>query len=99
LQLSDEAKQELKFWLTRIRYFNGQNLWPKLSAVRVVYSDASCIGYGGYAVEHGGQLAAGQWDKEEAQQSSTWQELRAVRLVIESFEAHLPKLEGPMVYR
>ena len=66
LQLSDEAKQELSFWLTRIQQFNGQNLWPKPSAVRVVYSDASCTGYGGYEVEHGGRLATGQWDKEEA---------------------------------
>jgi len=87
--LSDEAKKELSFWLSRIQQFNGQNLWPKPSAVRVIYSDASCTGYGGYEVEHGGQLATGQWDKEEAQQSSTWHELRAVRLVLESFEAHL----------
>jgi len=71
LQLSEEAKQELKFWLTRIQHFNGQNLWPKPSAVRVVYSAASYTGYGGYAVEHGGWLATGQWDKEEALQSST----------------------------
>jgi len=29
LQLSYEVKQELRFWLTRIQRFNGQNLWPK----------------------------------------------------------------------
>ena len=89
LQLSAEAKQELSFWLARVSQFNGQDLWPKPSAVRVVYSDASNTGYGGYTVEHGGQIANGLWDKEEAQQSSTWRELRAVRMVLESFESQL----------
>ena len=54
LQLSDEVKQDLNFWPTKIQHFNEQSMWPKPSAVRVVYSDASCTGYSGYAVEHGG---------------------------------------------
>jgi len=62
--------------------FNGQDLQPKPSAVRV---DASNTGYGGYMVEHGGQIANGMWSEEEAAQSSTWRELRAVQQVLESF--------------
>ena len=89
-----EAKSELKLWLAKIREFNGQNLWPKPSAVRVVFSDASDTGFGGYTVEHGGLIANGQWSREEAQQSSTWRELRAVRLVLESFG---PKLQNERV--
>jgi len=89
LQLSAEAIDELQFWLSQISRFNGQDLWPKPSAVRVVYSDASNTGYGGYTVEHGGQIANGQWTEEEACQSSTWRELRAVRLVLESFGPQL----------
>jgi len=57
--------------------------------VRVVYSDASNTGYGGYTVEHGGQIVSGQWDQEESLQSSTWRELRAVRMVLMSFESKL----------
>ena len=94
LLLSMEAKSELKFWLAKIREFNGQSLWPKPSAVRVVFSDASDTGFGGYTVEHGGLIANGQWSREEAHQSSTWQELRAVRLVLESFG---PKLQNERV--
>ena len=67
LPLSTEAKGELKFWLAQIKQFNRQNLWPKPSAVRVVFSDASDTGYGGYTVEHGGLIANGQWSGEEAQ--------------------------------
>ena len=53
--LTSGAREELAFWLRHISALNGQNLWPDPSAVRVVYSDASGIGYGGYCVEHGGQ--------------------------------------------
>jgi len=38
--------QEIEFWLTEISNFNAQKIWPKPSAVRVVYSDASSTGYG-----------------------------------------------------
>ena len=61
LALSAEAKSEMLFWQNKINLFNGQDLRPKLSAIRVVYSDASNTGYGGYTVEHGGQIANDQW--------------------------------------
>ena len=89
LVLSPEARAELLFWQRQIREFNGRSIWPSPSAVRVVYSDASSTGYGGYCVEHGGHVANGQWTEQEAQQSSTWRELRAVRLVLESFATKL----------
>ena len=41
-------------------------------------------GFGGYTVEHAGEVAHGHWNPLEAQQTSTWHELRAVRLVLES---------------
>ena len=40
-------------------------------------------GYGGYTVEHGPIVAHDQWSQEDAVQSSTFQELEAVRLVLE----------------
>lgn len=61
LTLSNEAFQEINFWLTEITNFNGRHIWPKPSAVRVAYSDASATGYGGYIVEHGNLVANGQW--------------------------------------
>ena len=57
--------------------------------LRVVYSDASDSGYGGYIIEHGNLVANGQWSEQEAKQSSTWRELQAVRLVLESFQTFL----------
>ena len=69
--------------------FNGQHIWPRPSAVRLVYSDASSTRYGGYLVEHGNKIANGHWSENESKQSSTWQELRAVMLVLESFQLQL----------
>ena len=62
--------------------YNSQPIWHSPSAVRVVYSDASDTGFGGYVVEHGACVAYGQWTKHEAQQSSTWRELSAVLRVL-----------------
>ena len=83
LFITQEAPEEVAFWLEHMEKFNGLNIWPEPSAVRVVHADASSTGYGGYCVEHGDQIAAGQWSLVEAHQCSTWRELRAVRLVLE----------------
>ena len=57
--------------------------------MRVVYSDASDTGYGGYVVEHGPCVAYGQWTTHEAHQSSTWRELTAVLRVLSAVAVKL----------
>ena len=47
LVLTSEALSEVKFWVEEITKFNGQQIWPRPSAVRLVYSDSSSIGYRG----------------------------------------------------
>jgi len=89
LVLSAEDLDEIQFWLDKITHFNGRNIWPTPSAIRVVYSDASATGYGRYVVEHGNSVANGQWSPSKAGQSSTWREVRAVRMVLESFQSKL----------
>ena len=84
LTISPEAFTELQFWVEQINNFNGQSIWHSPSAVRVVYSDASSSGYGGYLVEHGCYIAHGQWLPQERIQSSTWRELNAVHKVLAS---------------
>ena len=66
LGFSPEALTELQFWLFNLERYNGQNIWHSPSVVRLVYSDASSTGYGGYVIEHGPQIAHGQWSPEEA---------------------------------
>ena len=94
LQLSSEAIAELDFWSSNLEVYNAQPIWHSPSAVRVVYSDASETGYGGYVVEHGPCVAHGCWELEEASRSSTWRELSAVYRVLLSMA---PKLVNARV--
>ena len=89
LKLNAEAIAELQFWELILQDYNSQPIWRQPGAVRVVYSDASDTGFGGYTVEHAGVVAHGHWDPLEAKESSTWRELRAVRLVLESLMSKL----------
>ena len=54
------------------------------SAVRVIYSDASGTGYGGYVVNHSKYIVNGTWSQVEMVKSSTWRELIAVRRVLQT---------------
>ena len=94
LRIDSEARKELQFWVNELVNFNGQNIWHSASAIRIVYTDASDTGYGGYMVKHGCHIAHGQWAPAEAGKSSTWREIRAVRLVL---EALIDKLENQRV--
>ena len=89
LRITQEAKMELIFWLGQLEGFNGQNIWHCPPAIRVVYSDASDTGYGGYIVEHGCHIAQGQWLPQEAKLSSTWRGLWAVLKVLQSLTSKL----------
>ena len=89
LTLDERATAELQFWKSSLLGYDSQPIWRQPDAVRVVYSDASDTGFGAYTVEHAGEVAHGHWDPLEAQQSSTWRELRAVGLVLDSLMVKL----------
>lgn len=89
LTLSSEAMQELAFWASSLEEYNAQRIWHSPSAVRVVYSDASDTGYGGFVVEHGACILHGQWTVDEAGKSSTWRELVAVHRILCSVASRL----------
>ena len=56
-------------------------------------TDASEFGWGAWLTD-GGPPAAGQWSQEDAQHSSNWRELQAVRQAVQSFA---PRLQGQQV--
>ena len=68
--LDVRAKAELEFWKANIHHLNGHSMWFAFSAVRVAYSDASGLGYGGFVVEHADKVVHGQWTLEEQLKSS-----------------------------
>ena len=62
LLLSEDTNAELLFWVNNLNSLNGQAIWHSPSALRVVYSNASDIEFGGFTVEHGYHMAQGLWD-------------------------------------
>ena len=89
LPLSEEARSEMEFWYASVNEVNSQPIRRSPGAVKIVFSDASCTGYGGYTVEHGMQVVNGVWTTVEAIQSSTWRELVAVGRVLEAMASKL----------
>lgn len=75
--------------MNSLQHYNGQPIWRSPSALRVVYSDASDTGY---TVEHGSHVVHGQWSIQEAKESSTWRELKAVAEILESVACKLSNL-------
>jgi hypothetical protein len=92
--LADEAKQEIIFWQENFDN-SGQPIWRASPKIEVLsYSDASDVAWGGYAVQLGDNKAVGSWSTEESTKSSTFRELKAARLVLESL---VSQLEGKEV--
>ena len=88
-QLSEDGKNEICFWHENFAN-SGQPIWTACPTIDVMtYSDASDVAWGGYAVQLGGQTAVGSWSEEESVQSSTFRELRAARLVLQSMASQL----------
>lgn len=59
------------------------------SCDKLVYSDASGHGFGGYCVESKHGVAHGAWNSEESCRSSTWKKLVAVLRVLLSLSHEL----------
>ena len=81
------------FWKWSLPAFNGRPIWFSPGATRVVFSDASSTGYGGFhnIVEVGSDIAHGQWLQYEASLSSTWRGLKTVSVVLNSFTPRLAR--------
>ena len=60
LTLSQEAFDEVSSWVNCLSRFKSQPVWHSPSAVRVLYTDASDTGFGGYVVERGPCIVHGQ---------------------------------------
>ena len=87
--INDQGKQELFFWRDNLRDLNGVLFWPApFVPSKVVYSDASSTGCAAY-VQRSSLVFHKNWSAAESQNSSTWRELAAVKLVLEAFSTNL----------
>ena len=88
--LSEDVKTELKFWLEGLRESNGFRMKENLLTSKIVFSDASADGYGGYLVHRLDKIVArGKFSNLEINTSSTYRELLAVKFVLQSIRRFL----------
>ena len=76
--LSNNAKEELRFWMANIRAKNGRSLLSVRSFDAVCFSDASAEGFGGYEASRPGYPVRGAWQPQEQKMSSACRELVAL---------------------
>ncbi len=87
--LSKLSIQQLQFWFSNISNYTQRSLIEPNTVSRIVYSDASNVGYGWYCVQFGDAQSHGQWSPDEAKASSTYREIKAVYLVMQSIVSKL----------
>lgn len=80
--LGNDSVVQLRFWLDRLDGLNSCEIRYSPQCNRIVYSDASSLGYGGYCVESPCGVSQGLWSCSESTKSSTWRELKAVYRVM-----------------
>ncbi|XP_063416794.1 uncharacterized protein LOC134699037 [Mytilus trossulus] len=92
--LNSKALDEIVFWKENVAILNGRDLSIVEQYSCIVYSDASGIGFGGYAVSISDTEVMGSWNSVESLKNSTWRELEAVYRVLLSL---LVTLQGKTI--
>ena len=83
--LSYDVIYELQFWQKNLSRTKSFRIKTRPEITKIVFSDASATGYGGYVVEElGNIIAKGSFNFLERHTSSTFRELLAVKYVIQS---------------
>ena len=85
-ELFDKTKDELNFWLENIEKSNVFSFKPKPVTAKVVFTDASEEGYGGFVFNRlSEEICKGRFTFDECGSSSTSRELLAIKYVLSSF--------------
>ena len=84
-KLDEQSTEELRFWKANFENLNVRKLNEIQMVNRIVYSDASAVGAGGYVVDIQGAQHFKQWEPGEDTKSSTWRELKGVYICLTSF--------------
>jgi hypothetical protein len=79
--LSQDCLEELHWWLTNLKKWNGRSLLPQ-TPEHSIYVDASDKGCGGVFQR---QSVQGLWTPDESAQSINWRELKAIELTVLAF--------------
>ena len=85
-KISGSTLNELCFWKENIPFLNSRRLLSVQSHyTRLCYPDASSTGCASYILEFDNTISHKMWGVEEDQKSSSFRELKAISLGLESF--------------
>ncbi len=86
VKLPEGVITELLFWKQNIGYKNGFQIKKNTTTSKVIFTDASGHGFGGFILsQFGNVIAKGNFSRDEMAGSSTLRELLAVKYTLESF--------------
>lgn len=85
IQGDNACLTELRFWLAQIDNVNCRPLTEYKPTQTIVYSDASQSGCGAFIVESNVSVFHDTWSNEDARGSSTYREIKAVRLALRAY--------------
>lgn len=90
--LSNEAIVEINFWKLNCMFLTilKEYVLPE----RIIYTSANDHAGAGYCLQILGKIVHRMWTKEDSRRSSTWRELKAMELTLDSFKV---ELEGKCV--
>jgi hypothetical protein len=91
--MTHQLKRDLEWWRSVPDQHNGRSIYKPIEAA-YLHADSSDYGWGAVLNDNPAYQARGFWYDDDRQQHITWKELRAIRLMIESF---LPQLRGRYV--
>lgn len=90
--LTYACKDELNFWLNNLHLAKTVPFEkPTPLFTKLIYSDASAVGAGAFIQNIPGSELTQLWTSEESNKSSTWRELRAVLLFLNTHKGILQK--------
>ena len=71
ITLSDESKEQLKWWQQNIRSINRKKMFCIIKCSTMIFSDASASGFAGFQVSTLNKVEHGIWSPDEMVKSST----------------------------
>lgn len=86
LSNENQVESELRFWFKNINNINFKKMGTYSKSSVIVYSDASDTAAGACTVEVENKIFHRMWKSQEALESSTWRELKAIELALLSYQ-------------
>ena len=85
ITLDAKALAEIRFWQHHYNFTLGYSFKPRPITAKMLFTDASDNGYGGFLIKREGhEVAAGKFGYHDMAQSSTHRELAAVKYALQS---------------